>query len=190
MLHTCQIMPLSHVCIALYHEQVSALIYCLIGLSRIMAYLFVSVWPWAINSLWMLRVCAFILHRCICMTGFVFLCVFDTAPFLNVNVMWMRQIYGRCKNSLRLVSLAHHRCHSVLCWSSLAPFIHHMLLTHFFYESLYSLQNDLMPQSASLCNCWLVINELEADSVAPALFFVFSQDSFKPGINGTSVSVI
>lgn len=132
MLHTCQIMPLSHVCIALYHEQVSALIYCLIGLSRIMAYLFVSVWPWAINSLWMLRVCAFILHRCICMTGFVFLCVFDTAPFLNVNVMWMRQIYGRCKNSLRLVSLAHHRCHSVLCWSSLAPFIHHMLLTHFF----------------------------------------------------------
>lgn len=43
MLHTCQIMPLSHVCIALYHEQVSALIYCLIGLSRIMAYLFVSV---------------------------------------------------------------------------------------------------------------------------------------------------
>lgn len=35
----------------------------------------------------MLRVCAFILHRCICMTGFVYLCVFDTAPFLNVNVM-------------------------------------------------------------------------------------------------------
>lgn len=46
--------------------------------------------------------------------------------FLNDNVMKVWQRYGRCENSLRLVSLAHHRCCSIRCWSSLSPSIQQM----------------------------------------------------------------
>lgn len=69
------------------------------------------------------------------------ICVwFEMAPFfLNVNVRRMRPSCGRCENSLRLMSLARHRCHSVLHRSSLAPSIRYMRRTHILLKYAFTL---------------------------------------------------
>lgn len=108
-------------------------------------------------------------------------CVSEAGLFLNVNVKRMRQIHGRCKNSLRLVSLARHRCVTPSCVDPACRHPSTTCRTHTLsLKCAFAAKWFHVDEHRSLfVTVKLIMREPEASSIRSCLHFAFSWDLFR-----------